>query len=427
MKHCAKKIHLAMLLFLMLPCLSLAELVDFDVPSGVTLQVARFDADAETLLIWLPSERGFERGYTDIAKGISAAGQPLWVVDLHESYMIPTGRKSIEEFKTEDVLALMKLAADEGYRQVALFSGSRGTRLALQVTRAWQLSEDRIPRLVGNITQYPNLLVDGRDIGEQAIYRSIAKSTNVPVYLLHVEFSTKYAHREAIVAALETGGASVFRHELKGVQGGFHVRPEEELTQTDLEARKKLPGILKNAVKLLAMQPTPQKAASLPESEVADTAVRRSSRSGMRPFVGDPVPPRLNLPQMGGEMVSMKDWQGETVLLNFWATWCGPCVREIPSLARLQEKMKGKPFRIVSVNIGETEERIKAFAKEVPIEFPVLLDEAGTTARDWKVYAYPSNYLISPEGTITHAYRGALEWDEPEVVESILGAMKVSM
>lgn len=402
-----------------------AELVEFDVSSGTSLQVTRFDADSDSLIIWLPTERGFVRDFSGLAKAIADEGQALWVADLHESYMIPRGRKSIEEFQTEDVLELLKIAGDNGYKQVAFFSGSRGVQLALKASRAWQLSEAKEPRLVGTIAQFPNLLIDGLSIGEKAVYRPIAKATNLPVYLLQLEFSTKYAHREAIVATLGIGGSAVFQHVLKGVEGGFHLRPEVELTETDIEAKKQLPKILKNAVKVMAMQPMPSQAVALPkmDEQVAGSTARVFGGTVMKPFKGDPKPPALKLPKMGGGMVSMDDWKGETVLLNFWATWCGPCVSEIPSLARLQERMKGKPFRIISVNIGENEERIREFAKDVPIEFPVLLDEPGHTARDWKVYAYPSNYLLDPTGRITHAHRGALRWDKPEVVASILEAM----
>ena len=85
--------------------------------------------------------------------------------------------------------------------------------------------------------------------------------------------------------------------------------------------------------------------------------------------------------------------------------------------------MKGKPFKVLAVNIGETREDIRLFLEKIPINFDVLLDSNGNAVRDWKVYAYPSNYLIDREGKIRYAYRGALEWDAPEVVATIEGLL----
>lgn len=413
-----------LLILLLLPYAVVAQEVELEY--GLSVPLSRFDADSEVLVLWLPSDRGFDRDFTTLGQAMAKQGVATWFADLHEAYMIPTGRSSIEEFDPEDVVSLLEFAGESGYQRVVIMSPGRGMRLALRAGRAWQATGNQRPRLDGIATMYPHLTVDGQRLGEDVRYIPEAHAFNLPVYIMLPEYSTKYAHIGEIKAVLEEGGSSVFVHKLPGVQGGFHVRQDEDLTPADHEAAARFPKMMKNAVALIASQESPATAPRLPEQPAEESEKHRAFSGGLQPYSGSLKPQTIKLPEMGGAQVSSDDWRGETVLLNFWATWCGPCVREIPSLGRLQEKLKDKPFRIVSVNIGESEERIREFAKRVPIAFPVLLDEESETARDWNIYAYPSNYLLNPEGEITHAYRGALGWDEPEVVESILSAMEAS-
>ncbi|MET0094516.1 MAG: TlpA disulfide reductase family protein, partial [Sedimenticola sp.] len=106
-------------------------------------------------------------------------------------------------------------------------------------------------------------------------------------------------------------------------------------------------------------------------------------------------------------------------LLNFWATWCPPCVKEIPSLGRLKRKLSDRAVAVLSVDVGESVERVEAFLKKVPADFPVMLDPEGATVKTWKLRAFPTTFLIDGEGRIRYAYFGGLEWDTPEVVTLI--------
>ncbi len=111
------------------------------------------------------------------------------------------------------------------------------------------------------------------------------------------------------------------------------------------------------------------------------------------------------------------------VLVNFWATWCKPCVDEIPSLHRLRETIGDPAFEIVTVNVAENRDRVGRFLERVPIELPLLMDLDGRAARDWNIYVYPSSFLVDREGIIRYTYLGALEWDLTEnitIIRSLL-------
>jgi thiol-disulfide isomerase/thioredoxin len=102
-----------------------------------------------------------------------------------------------------------------------------------------------------------------------------------------------------------------------------------------------------------------------------------------------------------------------------WASWCRPCVEEIPSLHRLRDKIDNPNFEIVTVNVGEDRDRIDQFLARVAVELPLLMDKEGIVSAARKVYVYPSSYLVDHQGKIRYAYLGALEWDSAETIKII--------
>jgi thiol-disulfide isomerase/thioredoxin len=107
------------------------------------------------------------------------------------------------------------------------------------------------------------------------------------------------------------------------------------------------------------------------------------------------------------------------VLVNFWASWCTPCVREMPSLQRLQEAMNGKPFTLLAINVEEPLNTVWKFATRFGIHFPLLLDRDGQTAFDWGIDLYPTSFLIDPQGHIRYVAYGPRQWDNPEMIKVI--------
>ena len=86
---------------------------------------------------------------------------------------------------------------------------------------------------------------------------------------------------------------------------------------------------------------------------------------------------------------------------------------------RLQSLLSHQPFKIVTVNVGESQQAIANFMKQVKFDLPIMLDTDGKAVTDWGVYAYPSNFLLDKQGVIQYGYRGALEWDAESVIKTI--------
>ena len=121
--------------------------------------------------------------------------------------------------------------------------------------------------------------------------------------------------------------------------------------------------------------------------------------------------PEFAMMDINGKVRNIKDFDGQVVLLNFWATWCPPCLKEIPDFIEVQEEFEGKGFQIVGVAV-ENEEDVKHFAEEMGMNYPVMAgeSEAIELARRYgnRMGALPFSAIIDQSGTITHTFTGEL-------------------
>jgi thiol-disulfide isomerase/thioredoxin len=137
--------------------------------------------------------------------------------------------------------------------------------------------------------------------------------------------------------------------------------------------------------------------------------------------------PALSLEDLGHKVHTLEDYRGRVVLVNFWASWCAPCVVEMPGMQRLQEAMAGKPFTLLAVNVEESPGTVWKFAAKVRVQFPLLLDRDGQTASDWGIDIYPTSFLIDPQGRVQYVAYGPREWDAPEMIQAIEGLFGASV
>jgi thiol-disulfide isomerase/thioredoxin len=155
------------------------------------------------------------------------------------------------------------------------------------------------------------------------------------------------------------------------------------------------------------------------------SAVVLVSMSGMlqaanlKAVKGEVAAPPLVLQDLQGKQHDLKDYKGKVVLVQFWATYCPPCRKEMPSMNKMTEKMGDVPFKILAIDMGETREEVDQFVSEVKPEFTILMDEDGKSIEDWRVFAAPSNFIIDPDGNIRYTLFGGVEWDSAELIEKL--------
>ena len=136
--------------------------------------------------------------------------------------------------------------------------------------------------------------------------------------------------------------------------------------------------------------------------------------------------PALKLKDIEGKSHDLAQLRGKVVLINFWATWCPPCRREMPSMERLAQAFKGQPFVVLAVDVGEDPDTIEAFTSQLDtaLTFPILLDPRSHAMRAWKVAGLPTTFLVDKQGRIVASAIGGREVDHPEIVKTIGDLMK---
>lgn len=116
--------------------------------------------------------------------------------------------------------------------------------------------------------------------------------------------------------------------------------------------------------------------------------------------------PDFTLPSIGGPNLRLQEQRGRVVLVNFWATWCGPCRVEMPHLNRLYDKYRDAGFVLLAVNIDEDPKNAANLASKLGMRFPVLLDTDKKVSRLYDLSAMPSTMLIDRDGRVRYTHRG---------------------
>jgi thiol-disulfide isomerase/thioredoxin len=140
-------------------------------------------------------------------------------------------------------------------------------------------------------------------------------------------------------------------------------------------------------------------------------------------------PPRsvanFSLPDMDGELHTLQDYRGKVVLINFWATWCPPCRREMPALEALHQKLGDQPFAVLAVNQWEDADHVFAYMGDLNVfpSFPILFDPESRVSADFGVKGLPTSFLLDKQGRVVFRAVGGRAFDHPEVEQTIRGLL----
>lgn len=126
-----------------------------------------------------------------------------------------------------------------------------------------------------------------------------------------------------------------------------------------------------------------------------------------------PAAPDFTLVDPDGKKVSLKDFRGKVVFVNFWATWCEYCRDEMPAMQRLYQEFRGKGFEIVGVNVKDKRADAMAFVKKVRVTYPIVLDPEGEVGLLYGAFGLPLSYLIDRKGTVLARLFGPADWYSP--------------
>ena len=374
-------------------------------------------------LLWLPSEYGVLPQEKQLAEVLARQGVESWLPDLFEAWFLPVAPSSLPQIPADALGTLILQARSEGL-PLYVVGTDRGALLAV---RGWQAAQQQGPlRHSALLLINPNLYVATPRPGQSARYWPETERLNAPVYLFQAELSPWRWRLKTLVEKLAKGGSDVFVHLLKQVRDRFYFRPDA--LPVEKKAAERFPQQIQRA--MVRLTPWMTRPRALPAVQVdnptenkAETAAPKTETQGgqratLLPYEGPPLPP-LTLHQLDGTSLDMRALCGKVVLVNFWASWCPPCVHEMPSMTALKKALAQSDFEILAINLAETRAAIEAFLQAHPVNFPVLMDSEGQAIRQWRIFAYPSSYLLDRQGRIRYAAFGALDWNSPEVQQQI--------
>src|SRR5262245_11370008 len=134
--------------------------------------------------------------------------------------------------------------------------------------------------------------------------------------------------------------------------------------------------------------------------------------------------PSFTLPSRAGDNVSLDQLKGQVVMLNFWASWCGPCRQEMPLLDQMHKRYSALGFTLVGVNVEANTADAERWLKDTPVSFPVLFDRESKVSKMYDVNAMPSTVFIDRKGNIRYRHRGYKPGDEGEYLNQIRALLK---
>jgi peroxiredoxin len=141
------------------------------------------------------------------------------------------------------------------------------------------------------------------------------------------------------------------------------------------------------------------------------------------PQVGMPAPD-FTLPDLEGKIHGLADFRGRVVVLNFWATWCPPCIDEMPSLERLHQAMADRGVAVIAVSVDERFSDVPAFVEKFDLTFSVLYDEGKKVSRKYQTFKYPETYILDREGRLKSKVVGPRDWAAPTVIRDMVDLLK---
>ena len=377
------------------------------------LSLLRFAAEGEHLIILVSPGFGDQRRSYDIARSISRHGIEVWHIDLAESLFLPQSTGTLRALDGSYVAALVSAAHRQTGKHITLMTRSYAALPVLRGARLWQAQAGKTDVLTGAILFSPELYSEIPSLGLDPVYDPIATSTNIPIMLYQSGRRGNRWQLDKTLENLQSGGAAVYLRLLPDVTGVFYSQDTEAETLALLET---LPQEIERVVDMLERIPTPLAVNALPAGEVS---TKSSVDMTLKPFAGEMAPVAIDLTQVSGERFTRNNFKGKVTVVNFWASWCGPCVEEIPALNRLREHMQGRAFELISINYAEKPEQVREFLDSVQVDFPVLLDRDGSYSARWNVLVYPATFVINTDGVIVYGVNGAIEWDSPEIINKL--------
>ena len=300
---------------------------------GSELEVQVYKGTGDDLVIVMPSGHGITKGLKDLATVLQASNIETWIADPFTSWLLPALESSLNEIPSNAYVELIAHAKKTG-KNIFLLSNDGGARTLLEAAHKWQRDSDGV--LSGLILISPNLYMQTPTAGSDGELLPITYATNFPIFLLIPQKSTLALRINDTVNALNMGGSDVFIQLINNVRNRFFFR--QDATETEMNVSSELGNIIIQSMKLTNTYGEPRTAPVMS----GETIKKVQTTGNLREYRGQLKPKDFMLNDLSGASHSLSQYIGKVVLVNFWASWCPPCVHEMPSMSRLNSEFSMK-------------------------------------------------------------------------------------
>lgn len=382
------------------------------VAKNTEITIERHSAQGKYLIVWLAPQYGLRGGHRSLARTLAKKNIEVWQTDIIQSLFLPHSPTSLKKLDGKYVSQIIKHAHKITGKKIILMADSYAALTALTGARYWQATTQSETYLIGAILFSPHAYASIPPLGQLPEYMPIISASNIPMMIYQAKNSSNTGQFASLVEKLQQHGNPVYSRLTPRNMLRFY---EEEPTQEMLALFKPLSENIEKMITVLERHSVPENPIPLKKAKQH----KRGIDNYLKKYKGSIKPLPIKLKDAYGNQVIKNSYKGQITVINFWATWCPPCVKEIPSLNSLKQQMKGLPFELISINYAEDKKTILEFMKKVNVEFPVLLDHDGSFAKKWNVITYPSTFVIDKEGQIKYGVNAAIEWDNEEFIKKI--------
>ena len=375
---------------------------------GIEISADVYGPAGLTRILWIAPSYGIHPRHQQVAEDLGKLGFEVWQVDLADALFLPRGANTMRQIPPAIVTQLIQQLIVDNHR-LLIISGSYGSIPALRGVQQWQSQKPVAASVIGIMLFSPYLYTQVPPLGQAPDF--IPMQTSVPIYIFQAEKNGNRWHFPAQLAHMQEH-ATVYSEIMPGVTSMFY---DEDSAGATKIALSNIAKHIKQRIPLLAKHIYPLSAPGV----TSDATPRLGLDEKLKPYHGKIQPIPFDLKDVHGKTYRRHKFKDKVTIINFWASWCPPCVEEIPSLNRLREKMQGQNFELISINYAESPDKIKNFMQQVAVDFPVLVDPEGKTAGKWKVVAFPSTFVIGPDGQIHYGVNAAILWDTHEVIQQL--------
>lgn len=385
---------------------------------------------AEWRMVWLhsQSDRVLSWEY-DLLAQLQQNGFEIWATDILGSLFLTRTAGSVRGLSGESVATVLEAAqqaSNKDGKPIILVAADRMANAALKGVRSWQGQNlDQSTDFKGSIFLFPNLYTSRPVAGEAPNWEDVVKLNQAPVMILQPQQGVHRWYLGDLMQTLSSQSAPVYGWVLPGVKDYFYNPFAKQKTDIEKTMTEQMPNLLQLSARRLAAQALNRH--PLQQSELAEVSKPDTQASHGVPKLHEfdelkPAPGLVGA-TFEGEVLDLADKYGDVVLVNFWATWCPPCVTEIPSMNRLLAKYRDQGLQILSVDFQQSADEIAKFSQRVPVDYPIVLDHDGRISKDWGVFSFPTTFVVDRQGRVRYSLNQGVEWDVPEFeapVEALL-------